>query len=54
MNTAKLARFKSGYSDDSGDPCVEAAITEQVIHLPDFKKVTRSHFAVGWEAGPGS
>jgi hypothetical protein len=35
--TEQLAWFKSSYSDDEGDACVEAALTPTTIHIRDTK-----------------
>ena len=35
--TEQLAWFKSSYSDDEGDACVEAALTPTAIHIRDTK-----------------
>lgn len=37
------------YSGSQGDDCVEAAITEQAVHVRGSKDVTRPDFVVGRE-----
>ncbi|KQX43894.1 toxin-antitoxin system, toxin component [Streptomyces sp. Root63] len=49
MSTTELAWFKSSYSGSQGDDCIEAAVTEQAVHVRDFKDVARPDFAVGRE-----
>ncbi|MEV8476425.1 DUF397 domain-containing protein [Streptomyces sp. NPDC051173] len=47
MSTTELAWFKSSYSGSQGDSCVEAAATQQAVHVRDSKGIALPHFAVG-------
>ena len=46
-DTIELAWFKSSYSSDQGDNCIEVALTPATIHIRDSKDRTRPHLAVG-------
>ncbi|MFJ8092452.1 DUF397 domain-containing protein [Streptomyces griseofuscus] len=37
MNTPELAWFKSSYSSEAGDNCIEVATTPATIHIRDSK-----------------
>ncbi|MET8246135.1 DUF397 domain-containing protein [Streptomyces sp. NPDC005202] len=37
MNTTELAWFKSSYSNNEGEACLEIATTPEVIHIRDSK-----------------
>ncbi|UKY49772.1 DUF397 domain-containing protein [Streptomyces inhibens] len=51
MTTAtELAWFKSSYSGDSGDSCVEIAPTPTTIHIRDSKDKDGPRLAVPVEA----
>ncbi|MDX3645268.1 DUF397 domain-containing protein [Streptomyces sp. MB09-02B] len=47
MTTAELAWFKSSYSTDQGDSCIEVAPTPATIHIRDSKDTTRPHLGLG-------
>ncbi|MFF5361417.1 DUF397 domain-containing protein [Streptomyces scabiei] len=47
MTTAELAWFKSSYSTDQGDSCIEVAPTPTTIHIRDSKDTTRPHLGLG-------
>ncbi|MDX2601336.1 DUF397 domain-containing protein [Streptomyces caniscabiei] len=47
MTTAELAWFKSSYSTDQGDSCIEVAPTPITIHIRDSKDTTRPHLGLG-------
>ncbi|WNZ09199.1 DUF397 domain-containing protein [Streptomyces sp. 11x1] len=47
MTTAELAWFKSSYSTDQGDSCIEVAPTPATIHVRDSKDTTRPHLGLG-------
>ena len=52
-DTTDLAWFKSSYSSDQGDNCIEVAVTPATIHIRDSKDRTRPHLALGpaaWSA----
>ncbi|MFJ6084137.1 DUF397 domain-containing protein [Streptomyces sp. NPDC092369] len=52
-DTTDLAWFKSSYSSDQGDNCIEVALTLATIHIRDTKDRTRPHLTVGpaaWSA----
>ncbi|MBE4737065.1 MULTISPECIES: DUF397 domain-containing protein [Streptomyces] len=47
MTTDELAWFKSSYSTDQGDSCIEVAPTPATIHIRDSKDTTRPHLGLG-------
>ncbi|WP_329546359.1 DUF397 domain-containing protein [Streptomyces sp. NBC_01356] len=51
--TEQLAWFKSSYSDDEGDACVEVALTPTTTHVRDTKLPASSELhipAPAWSA----
>ncbi|TLS45862.1 DUF397 domain-containing protein [Streptomyces montanus] len=46
MSTVELAWFKSSYSSDQGDSCIEVAPTPTTIHIRDSKDPSRPHLGL--------
>ncbi|MEV5848890.1 DUF397 domain-containing protein [Streptomyces sp. NPDC051985] len=44
--TTELTWFKSSYSSDQGDNCIEVAVAPTAIHIRDSKDRARPHLAL--------